>query len=58
VLPSSLGQALEALKQDEVIQATLGPHVYERFLDAKEQEWNEYRNYVSEWEVQRYLSVF
>jgi glutamine synthetase len=58
VLPSSLGQAIEALKHDEVIQEALGPHVYERFIDAKEQEWNEYRSYVSHWEVERYLSLF
>ncbi len=58
VLPCSLGEAIEALKQDDVVQAALGPHVYERFLDAKVQEWNEYRNYVSQWEVDRYLSVF
>ncbi len=58
VLPSSLGQAIEALQADEVVQAALGPHVYERFLDAKIQEWNEYRSHVSPWEVQRYLTLF
>lgn len=57
-LPLSLGTALEALREDEVIQQALGPHVYERFVDAKQQEWEEYRSYVSEWEVQRYLPIF
>ncbi len=57
-LPSSLGEAIEALQADEVIQEALGPHVYERFIDAKTQEWNSYRSYVSQWEVDRYLSVF
>lgn len=58
VLPSSLGHAIEALQEDEVVQAALGPHVYERFLDAKVQEWNEYRSYVSDWEVQRYRPLY
>ncbi len=58
VLPGSLEKALDALQEDEVIQAALGPHVYERFLDAKLQEWNDYRNHVSQWEVEHYLSVF
>lgn len=58
VLPSSLGQALEALQEDTVIQAALGPHVYERFLDAHWQEWNQYRSYVSQWEIDRYLELF
>lgn len=57
-LPVSLGAALEALREDELIQATLGPYVYERFVDAKQQEWESYRAYVSEWEVSRYLSIF
>lgn len=58
ILPSSLGKALEALQEDEVIQTALGPHVYERFIDAKHQEWNDYRSYVSQWEVDRYFSIF
>ncbi len=58
VLPGSLGEALEALQEDKVVQAALGPHVYERFLDAKVQEWDDYRTFVSQWEVDRYLPVF
>jgi glutamine synthetase len=58
MLPSSLGLALEALRQDEVIQVALGPQVYERFVEARQQEWDSYRAYVSEWETQRYLPIF
>jgi glutamine synthetase len=57
-LPGSLGEALVALQKDEVIQAALGAHVYERFLDAKLQEWNNYRCYVSQWEINHYLAIF
>jgi glutamine synthetase len=57
-LPDSLGTALEALQADEVVQAALGPHVYERFLDAKLQEWTSYRQYISQWELERYLAIF
>ncbi len=57
-LPASLGDAIEALRKDEVVQAALGPHIYERFIDAKTQEWNDYRGYVSQWEINRYLSIF
>jgi glutamine synthetase len=58
MLPASLGLALEALRQDEVIQAALGPQIYERFVEARQQEWDSYRAYVSEWELQRYLPIF
>ena len=58
VLPSSLGEAIAALRQDEVIQNALGQHVYERYAEAKTQEWNEYNLYVSRWELERYLNVY
>ena len=57
-LPGSLGEALEALKQDTVIRQALGDHVFERFIDAKTQEWDEYRTYVSQWELDRYLPLY
>lgn len=58
VLPGSLGAALDKLRADEVVQAALGPHVFERFLEAKTIEWNEYRTYVSPWELDRYLEEY
>lgn len=57
-LPGDLGEAIEELKKDEVIQNALGQHVYERYVEAKTQEWNEYRVYVSQWELERYLTVY
>jgi glutamine synthetase len=58
VLPGSLGEALEEFRADEALQAALGPHVYERFLEAKSIEWNDYRTYVSPWELERYLEEY
>jgi glutamine synthetase len=58
MLPGDLGQAIDALKQDEVIQDALGEHVYERYVEAKQLEWNEYRLYVSRWELDRYLRLY
>ena len=36
----------------------LGSHIYERFVEAKREEWQEYIGKVSEWELERYLSVY
>lgn len=58
ILPRSLGEALEALQKDEVIQMALGPHIYERFMEAKMQEWDSFCGYVSPWEIERYLPIF
>ncbi|MNT42685.1 Glutamine synthetase [compost metagenome] len=57
-LPDSLGEALEALKGSTVIREALGDHLFERFIDAKTQEWNEYRSQVSQWELDRYLPLY
>ncbi len=57
-LPGDLGDAIDALKRDDVIQDALGQHVYERFIEAKTQEWNDYQRYVTQWELDRYLKVY
>ena len=57
-LPGSLGEALHELQQDEVVQQALGAHIFERFIEAKQQEWDEYRLYVSQWELERYLPIY
>ena len=57
-LPGDLGDAIEALQADDVIQDALGQHVYERFVEAKTLEWQEYLRYVSRWELDRYLKVY
>jgi glutamine synthetase len=58
LLPGSLNQALIALEGDEVIQNALGPVIYDRFINAKRLEWDEYRREVSPWELSKYLPLF
>jgi glutamine synthetase len=57
-LPGTLHEALAALEQDAVVQEALGPHITERFVAAKMEEWTEYRAEVTPWERKRYLYVF
>ncbi|HET7685936.1 MAG TPA: type I glutamate--ammonia ligase [Candidatus Limnocylindria bacterium] len=57
-LPGTLREALEELGSDQVISEALGEHVFERFLEAKTEEWDEYRMQVSSWELDRYLEAF
>lgn len=57
-LPGSLKEALACLAEDEVIRDALGPHVFEHFIDAKLQEWDDYRIQVTPWEVDRYLATY
>ncbi|MEF8977922.1 MAG: glutamine synthetase, partial [Haloarculaceae archaeon] len=57
-LPSNLGEAVDALEADEAVMDALGPHVSEKFVEAKRQEFQEYLVEVSEWELDRYLETF
>lgn len=57
-MPRSLGEALDELKRDEVIQVALGAHLFERYIEAKTSEWDDYRRTVSQWEVDRYLPIY
>ncbi|KAB2951589.1 type I glutamate--ammonia ligase [Heliorestis acidaminivorans] len=57
-LPMNLQEALEALQKDSVIQEALGPHIYERYMDAKLKEWDAYRIQVHQWEIDQYLTRY
>ena len=56
-LPGSLGEALTELSKDKVLTEALGSSVYEAFMRAKTEEWDEYRLRVSDYEIQRYLET-
>ena len=55
ILPGTLIEAVELLEQDAFLQDGLGEHIYEKFVEVKKQEWQEYRTQVSEWELEKYL---
>lgn len=57
-LPGTLGEALDELEKDAVIQQALGPHIFERYVEAKRQEYDEYRLQVTPWELDRYLMIY
>ena len=51
-------EALDERWRDSCIGEARGEHVFERFVEAKTEEWDEYRMQVSSWEVARYLEAF
>jgi glutamine synthetase len=56
-LPSSLWEAYHALEKDEVVKASLGDHVYNKFMSIKRKEWDDYRIQVFPYELNRYLMI-
>jgi glutamine synthetase len=57
-LPRDLHEALDYLEKDRVIRDALGEHIYERYVDAKREEWHDFIEQVTEWEVGRYLAQY
>jgi glutamine synthetase len=56
-LPETLGEAIETTAESELVLRTLGEHMFNRFVEIKRQEWEDYRVQVTRWELDRYLPV-
>ena len=55
-LPNNLFEAIKDTQESELVRRTLGDHVFERFVTNKLNEWYEYREQVTDWEVRKYFS--
>lgn len=58
MLPTSLESAITELKKDKLICNTLGEHILEKYVEAKELEWQNYKTRISQWEIDEYLSKY
>jgi glutamine synthetase len=56
-LPETLGEAIELTHESELVLRTLGEHMFNRYIEIKRKEWEDYRIQVSRWELERYLSI-
>ncbi len=56
-LPETLGEAIELTAESELVLRTLGEHMFNRYIEIKRQEWDDYRVQVTPWELERYLPV-
>lgn len=54
-LPASLDEAINYMRKDKLIMATLGEHVSSQYIAGKEAEWREYCTRVSSWEIDKYM---
>ena len=56
-LPADLGQAISIAEKSELLREALGDHSFERFIDLKKKEWDEFRIQVTEYEIKKYLPI-
>ncbi len=57
-LPGSLAEALDNMDKSLVAKAALGEHIFKEFMTSKKKEWDSFRTYVSQWELDRYLERY
>ena len=56
-LPETLGEATDELAASDLARRALGPHIFDRYVELKRKEWDDYRVQLTEWELDRYLAA-
>ena len=56
-LPEDLYEAIEVAERSDLVRSALGDHVFEYLIRNKREEWNEYKAYVTPYELERYLPL-
>jgi len=57
-LPETLGEAIEALKEDQLFEELLGEVMFSEYIKLKRFDWLAYNRQVSQWEIDRYSEIF
>ena len=56
-LPGNLYAATLLAEKSDLVRKVLGDHIFNKFIENKKIEWDHYRTHVSQFEVDRYLSI-
>lgn len=56
-LPADLGEAIEEFRKSKLMKETLGDHVFNKYLEIKTIEWNEFQRSVTDWELNKYRDL-
>ena len=54
-LPGNLYAAILEAEKSELVRKVLGDHIFNKFIENKKIEWDDYRTHVSRYELDRYL---
>ena len=57
-LPGSLYEALKIMEEDGLVKEVLGEHAYNAFYTSKMKEWDSFRMFVSQWELDEYMTIY
>jgi glutamine synthetase len=57
-LPRTLDEAVNAFASDVFVERVLGPELQKEFVTYKSEEWRDYHQQISQWEVDKYARLF
>lgn len=57
-LPRSLDEAVEAFASDPFVEEVLGSELRKEFIHYKSEEWRQYHQRISQWEIDHYARLF
>ncbi len=57
-LPGSLDEAIKEMCASDFVREMLGDHIYDKYIEAKMEECNDYRTRISKWEIDSYLKNY
>jgi len=57
-LPNSLFEALQEMKTSKLVYETLGGSLFQKYMEIKMKEWNEFKIEVTQWEIEKYMEKY
>ncbi|PQP35793.1 glutamine synthetase [Desulfobacteraceae bacterium SEEP-SAG9] len=56
-LPGNLYEAILEVEKSKLVKKALGEHIFNKFLQNKRIEWDNYRTHVSRYEIEKYMPI-
>lgn len=57
-LPRSLDEAVDAFEADPFVEKVLGSELRQEFITYKREEWRQYHQRISPWEIEKYARLY
>ena len=54
-LPSNLKEAMVYFSKSKLMKEVIGEDIFMKLIESKSSEWDEFRTYVTDWEIKKYL---
>ncbi len=56
-LPGNLYSAILEAEKSDLVRDILGDHIFNKFIENKKIEWDNYRTHISQYEIEKYLPI-